>query len=172
MKKFNIWFDMDGTIADLYNHRDWLKRIRNNDSTVFEELQQTSFTNRMIADIMEEAKFAEVTDITFGIITWTSMEATYEMQLETSKSKLIWAKKFNNRYNLNINFDTHFITLPYGTPKQSGLARVNSKGYQVLIDDNQEVLDTWETKKKRISILASDEWDYQAEFENLFKLNS
>ena len=171
MKKINIWFDMDGTIADLYNHKDWLKRLRNNDSTIFEDLETTNFIAELIADLNEQIDSWEIDrkNITFGIITWTSMEATYQMQLDSSKSKAIWARRFSDNYGLNINFDTHFISLPYGTPKQSGLARVENKGYHILIDDNQEVLDTWETRKKRISVLATNEFVYSMIFESLFE---
>ena len=37
MKKQTVYLDMDGTVADLYNSNDWLKRLINEDTEIFKE---------------------------------------------------------------------------------------------------------------------------------------
>ena len=37
MKKINVYLDMDGTIAGLYDIAEWLPRLRNEDAHIFQE---------------------------------------------------------------------------------------------------------------------------------------
>jgi hypothetical protein len=66
-------------------------------------------------------------------------------------------REFNSvHYNgINIDLDKNFFVLPYGTPKQSVVYHRKNE-YHILIDDNIEVLQTWSTKTKRVSIMANE----------------
>jgi len=147
MKKVNVWFDMDGTIADLYNEEGWLEALRDEKQEIFEILRPMLDIYALFADIEELADIYEV-NLKIGVITWTPMEATYKYQKECEFSKAAW---LGSQYVLDID---RFFAIPYGTPKQS-IIKKGCKDYQILVDDNREVLKRWNTKKLRKSVNAT-----------------
>ena len=151
MKKVNVWFDMDGTIADLYGTKGWLKAIRSEESEIFRGLAPMLNTWTLFSDIEELGNLYRV-DLNIGVITWTPMEATYRYQKECELAKISW---LDNRYLLDTK---RFFAIPYGTPKQS-VIKIGCKDYQILIDDNEEVIKRWQTKKLRKSVNAKHCFD-------------
>ena len=149
MKKVTVWFDMDGTIADLYGHENWLKRLRNNDPTIFEELKPMFNISETFEQIKSKIEALGIF-VDIGIITWTPMEATYHFEKECSISKHYWIE---NQYS---SVDS-FHAIPYGTPKQSAI--VGNRGLHILVDDNEEVRRVWNTKVRRRSINAKKIYD-------------
>lgn len=146
-KKITIWFDMDGTIADLYNHPDWLKRLRDEDETVFGELKKILDIKDLLNGIVYDD---DKIDLYCGIITWSSMESTYDFHLRTADEKYLWLVR-----EQGISLDNrHYFCIPYGTPKQMAIKSIG--GYHILVDDNPEVCKTWDTKKKRKSVLITE----------------
>ena len=144
MKKITVWFDMDGTIADLYGHENWLKRLRDEDATIFEELKPMCDMSEFLDDIYALLN-ANDAYVEIGIITWTPMEAPYKFQNECAIAKTNWIEAYLPEID-------EFHAIPYGTPKQSV---INTKqGYHILVDDNEEVRKTWDTKVRRKSVDA------------------
>lgn len=126
-----IYFDMDGTIADLYNVPDWLARLRNEDASPF----------RMAAPLVNMSAFARLLhllqkkDIKIGIISWTSKESSTEFHEVVTAEKMLWLKK----HLPSVSWDEIHI-IPYGTPK---ISVAEEPGVAVLFDDNEEIRDNW-----------------------------
>lgn len=129
-----VYFDMDGTIADLYGVRDVFKRLDNNDPEVYFEAAPIP----EYVDMMR--KFKEM-GYRVGIITAGSRfppdtdQATKDIMNEgTLKAKKRWLAK----HNLDSVVDT-FQFVPYGTDKYS----VAEDKTGILVDDEDKNLNTW-----------------------------
>ena len=127
-----IYFDMDGTIADLYSVADWEKKLDNMDSSPYAEA----------TPLLDMVRFSELlnelqnNDIKIGIISWSSKTGTQEYKKEVRAAKLNWLKR-----NLpNVNWDEIHI-VKYGTTK-ANCTRKHGKG-QILIDDNEKIRKGW-----------------------------
>ena len=131
--KLKILFDLDGTIADLYGHNDWLERLQA-EVPIYEELEP-------LVDMVKLTTIAKKLiekGVEFGVVTWLAMGASEEYEFITSMEKYRWCKKY-------IPFITEFECQPYGTPKQT-----NYRNRQcILIDDNAEVRASFETPHRR-----------------------
>lgn len=125
-----IYFDMDGTLAELYEVEDWLKKLRS-------ENPEPYIVAKPKVDMVELVKtleFYKNDGYTIGIISWLSMNSSKEYAKAVRKAKLDWIAE-------HINFDFDEIHLvKYGTPKHT-LAKVR-KG--ILVDDNEEISAKWE----------------------------
>ena len=124
-----IYFDMDGTIADLYGYNNWLEMLRAEDTTPYEECG-------VLVDIEE---LREVLDdfiaagITIGIISWGAMGGSREYCKRTRKAKIEWCEKYFP------NVFTEYHVVKYGTPKH----HVRKIKDSILVDDNAEVRQAW-----------------------------
>ena len=138
-----IFFDMDGTIADLYGHEGWLEKIVNEEEGLFRNL-------RTIYDplqLMEIKVLDTDLPLQMEIITWTPMNASPEYCQKVENEKREWAlEKFGDVFS-QVN------VLPYGVPKQ--YAETKKSQLMILVDDNPEVLAMWETGKQRKGILRT-----------------
>jgi len=121
-----IWFDMDGTIADLYNEKDWLEDIQRKDTRPFE--------NAKVIIKEEILKDLEAEGYLLGIITWTPKNATREYCRKVRKAKVEWLKK---NYP-NINFDT-IHCIKYGTNKWY----YRDTKDDILVDDEIQNIKRW-----------------------------
>lgn len=142
MKK--IYFDMDGTVYNLYGMENWLEMLRNEESGAFTEGHPLV---RM--DILQDVCLKLITrGYQIGIITWLPMGASLEYSEVCTKEKREWAEE-------NMPYISEFYALEYGTPKQYAPARRAAKMW--LIDDNKEVREMWVTKKQRKAIDANND---------------
>lgn len=139
-----FYFDMDGTVANLYGIENWLPRLRAYDPLVYKEAKP-------LVDMDELKKVCELLQNNgheLGVITWgAGGEQNADFNAKTEKIKREWIAK-NMPYIPEKNF--HF--LPYGTPKQTAHARNRAT---VLIDDNEEVRKGYKTAKRRRTIDAT-----------------
>ena len=88
MKKA-IYFDMDGTIADLYNVKGWLDLLRAENATPYKNakpmLNMSTLArtlNRLTAD-----------GWTINVVTWTSKNSSTTYHEEVKIEKINWLKK-------------------------------------------------------------------------------
>ena len=135
-----IYFDLDGTIYDLYNIENWLEKLNNENEEVFNE-------GRSIVDTYD-SRFTDVIfgllncGYTFGVISWLPMYSTPEFNEKVRQEKIKWCQKYLPFITLdNINI------IPYGVPKQKAIVKKSKEMW--LIDDNKEVCKVWETPKER-----------------------
>ena len=136
-----IFFDMDGTIADLYNYPDWLDNILAENDIMFKWLAPMYSYSEMLA-LQEQFDNCEL-----EIITWTPMNASPEYCQKVEEAKRIWIEGIYPGIFSRIN------VLPYGVPKQ--YAHTTRAKNMILVDDNQEVLAMWNTPTNRKSILRT-----------------
>lgn len=121
-------FDMDGTIAALYNVENWLPKLRAEDASPYAEAAPM-WDMEMLRLVLENLSCWEVV-----VVSWGSKNATPHFDEEVKKVKIDWLNQYNfpvARRNIHV--------VPYGTPKQRYKARKSSRS--ILIDDNQEIRD-------------------------------
>ena len=122
-----IWFDMDGTIADLYGVENWLPMLIAEDTTPYEVARPllrmatlARLLNRLQAD-----------GYTIGIISWTSKGGTTAYNEAVAEVKRAWLRK----HLASVHFDRIEI-VAYGTPKQNGRNGI-------LFDDEERNRENW-----------------------------
>lgn len=136
-----IFFDMDGTVFDLYGKENWLELLRTETKGAFEGgfiLNDEGYT-----DFIDEVGNLLDKGVQFGVITWLPMQASPEYEEICRAEKLEWVKKY-------LPFVSEFNCVSYGIPKQNCIQKKASKMY--LIDDNTEICKIWQTTKQRIAI--------------------
>lgn len=124
-----IFFDMDGTIADLYGVENWLPKLRASDSSPYTEAKPMlhfSTLARLLNKVQKNG-------IEIGIISWTSMGGSATYNQEVSEAKRKWLKKHLPSVRFN---EIHIV--PYGYPKE--LFAVNC---DILFDDSESVRNEW-----------------------------
>lgn len=117
-------FDMDGTIADLYNVENWLEKLRAEDASPYRDAKPMydMDTLGVILDIFRDLGYRIM------VVSWGSMNATREYNREVKRAKLDWLNHHGFPYD-----EVHVIK--YGTPKQNFI----KDDVSILIDDNDEV---------------------------------
>lgn len=125
-----IWFDMDGTIADLYAVNNWLNDLRAEQTRPYE----------LAKPLLHFATFARTlhrlqqAGYKIGIITWGSKMASAPFNMAVEQAKRQWLKK----HLPSVIWDD-FQFFPYGTNKNS----VNS-GNDILFDDEENNRNSWQ----------------------------
>lgn len=140
MKK--IFFDMDGTVYDLYNLPNWLEMLRNEEDGAF----ALGNPKVNLQDLAVVCQALQMQGWQIGVITWLPMNATQEYQIRAAREKKNWIAQ-------NMPYVTEFYAQAYGVPKQ--IAPVHQAKTMILVDDNADVRKTWETKKQRKTIDAN-----------------
>lgn len=143
MKKA-IWFDMDGTIANLYGVPNWLDKLIAEDASPYTAASVIGNMNTLAKAIHKvQAKGYKV-----GIISWTSKGGSANYNAKVAASKIKWLKKHLG----SVKFDTIHI-VPYGTNKTTLC------GGGILFDDEAVNRANWNgkayTPSNIISVLKS-----------------
>lgn len=125
-----IYFDLDGTIADLYGVDGWLEMLRAYDPTPYaiaKPLVRLATLARLLNRLQREG-------YTIGIISWLSKEPTPSYDEAVTNAKLEWLENHMPSVEWNeINI------VPHGTPKHEVVANP----YGILFDDEQKNRDEW-----------------------------
>ena len=125
-----IYFDMDGTLANLYGVENWLEKLRAYDASPYAEaevlLNMQALAHRL--NKLQENGY------TIGIISWLSKESTTAYDIAATAMKMAWLEK----HLRSVKWDEIHI-VAYGKRK-SKLAQVKD-GY--LFDDNESVRREW-----------------------------
>ena len=126
MKK-EIWFDMDGTIADLYGVDGWLDMILNENARPY-EIAKPLMNMRELAKVLNRLieKGWEI-----GIISWLAKNGTNDYNKKVANAKMKWLAK----HLRSVKFAKIDI-VEYGTPKQ-----INRNG--ILFDDEKQNRENW-----------------------------
>lgn len=123
----NIYFDMDGTIADLYGVPNWLDDLIAENTRPYVEarpLVNLQALARVLNRLTAEG-------YTINIISWTSRGGSAEYNEAVKQAKLKWIKKHLS----SVRF-TSIAIVPYGTPKQT-------IGQGILFDDEKPNREAW-----------------------------
>lgn len=123
----NIYFDLDGTLANLYGINNWLDYLLNEDASPYLEAEPMVNLSLLVRTLhrLQNKGFH------IGIISWLSKNATIEYEDSIREAKLYWIKK----HMPSMVFDEIHI-IPYGTPKAS-------MGYGYLFDDEENNRKNW-----------------------------
>ena len=123
-----IWFDMDGTIADLYAVEGWLEMLRAFDPAPY-QMAKPMHHRASLARMMNKA---QAMGHELCIISWCSKTSTPDYDEAVKQAKLAWLAK----HLPSVNWDEIEI-VPYGQNKwetcKSGL----------LFDDEARNRDGW-----------------------------
>lgn len=122
-----IFFDMDGTIANLYGVEGWLDYIISGDATPYaiaKPLLNLSLLARTLNQL--QRKGYEI-----GVISWLAKNSSAEYDERVTKAKREWLAK----HLPSIHFDEIHI-VAYGTPKYT-------LGNGILFDDEKPNRDAW-----------------------------
>ena len=128
-----IFFDMDGTIADLYGVDNWLDYLIASDTlpyAVAKPLLKLNSLARVLNRLQREG-------YRIGVISWLSKSGTEEYNNAVTETKKNWLKK----HLASVHFDEINI-VKYGTPKQM-FARTEN---DILFDDEEKNRNNWTGK--------------------------
>ena len=124
-----IYFDMDGTIADLYAVPDWLPMLRADDETPYMLARPLVNMSRLARALHKAQKCG----LTVGIISWASKQASDEYIARIDRAKRDWLK----RHLPSVKWDDIQV-VAYGIPK-STLAQSGD----LLFDDEERNRTEW-----------------------------
>lgn len=124
-----IYFDMDGTIADLYGYENWLPLLRA-ESTIPYEMCSVLVDLEELREVLNA--FIEA-GITIGVISWGAKDGSREYCKRTRKAKKDWCDYYF------ADIFTEFHVVKYGTPKHY----VRKIKDSILVDDNEDVRQAW-----------------------------
>lgn len=125
-----IWFDMDGTIADLYSVENWLPMLRAYDPSPYmlaKPLVRLSTLAYMLNRL--RAKGYRV-----GVISWGSKCSTPAYDTAVAAAKIKWLQT----HLPSVDFDEIHI-VPYGVPKQN----FKNTDADILFDDEERNRINW-----------------------------
>lgn len=123
-------FDMDGTIADLYGVNGWLEDLRNENARPYlmaKPMYDTDILNIILGMLKAQGWKVVVT-------TWLAKDSTEYYKDLVRKAKLQWLAENNFPFD-----EIHLVQ--YGTTKANCTRKLG--GYQILIDDNEQVRNGW-----------------------------
>lgn len=125
-----IYFDMDGTIADLYGVTDWLTMLQSADAlpyAIAKPLVRLATLARLLNQLQKDG-------YTIGIISWLAKGNNTKYDAEVTQVKNEWLKKHLHSVQFNeINI------VKYGTPKSTAVKY--PKG--ILFDDEEKNRREW-----------------------------
>lgn len=128
-----IFFDMDGTIADLYGVENWLDYLINSDPSPYKNAKPLLNLNSL-ARILNRL---QRTGYHIGIISWLSKNSTESYDEAVTQAKKTWL----NKHLASVRFDEIHI-VSYGTPKE--IFAHNKQ--DILFDDEEKNRLNWTGK--------------------------
>ena len=131
--KTTIWFDMDGTIANLYGGPGWLSYLQESDPTPYAKAEP------MVNMTALAVKLNALQNMGYrvGVISWLSKSGTPAYDRVVAETKKAWLAQ----HLPTVEWDEVHI-VRYGTPKQM----FAHTAQDVLFDDELHNRQTWTGK--------------------------
>jgi len=133
MTTTTIFFDMDGTIADLYGVENWLDYLIAKDALPY-EIAKPLLRLSALARVLNRLQKA---GYRIGIISWLAKNSTENYDEDVTRAKREWLKK----HLASVDFNEINI-VKYGTPKQT-FAKTDE---DILFDDEEKNRKEWTGK--------------------------
>jgi 5'(3')-deoxyribonucleotidase len=130
MNTITIYFDMDGTIADLYGYVNWLSELRAENPhpyAIAKPLVRFALLARKLNALQRNG-------YRIGIISWGSKTATPEYDKAVFETKAEWL----HRHLPSVKWD-ELNFAPYGTPKSNYAHTAED----ILFDDELPNRENW-----------------------------
>lgn len=131
-----IYFDMDGTIANLYGVDNWLDKLRSYDPSPYAEAEVMLNMSLLARYLNKLQKMG----YHISIISWLSKGSSFQYDRAVTKAKLEWLKV----HLPSVNFDKIYIT-SYGITKNTYI----TSEHDILFDDNDKIRESWEGEARR-----------------------
>ena len=126
-----IWFDMDGTIANLYGVENWLPKLRSFDPSPYEDAA-VMLNMSILARYLNKL---QTIGYRIGVISWLSKGSNAEYDKAVSEAKREWLE-----FHLHsVRFDAIHI-VSYGLPKETFMTATDD----ILFDDCEEIRNEWD----------------------------
>jgi len=125
-----IYFDMDGTIANLYGVENWLDYLIAKDETPYREAKPLI----RMATLARLLNTMQRNGHKIGIVSWLAKNSTEEYDIRVTNAKIEWL----NSHLKSVQFDEIKIG-KYGTPKST---MVNDRN-GILFDDEEPNRKEW-----------------------------
>ena len=128
-----IYFDMDGTIADLYGVTDWLMMLMNGNAlpyAIAKPLVRLAVLARLLNTLQNNG-------YKIGVVSWLAKNSTAEYDEKVTQAKKEWLAT----HLKSVKFDEIHI-VSYGTPKQDVVDFPNG----ILFDDEEKNRTNWTGK--------------------------
>lgn len=122
-----IWFDMDGTIADLYGVGGWLDSIHAESIAPYRKARALC-NLQALARVLNRLQRQ---GYKIGVVSWLAKGGSAEYGEAVAEAKKAWLAK----HLASVKFDRVDI-IAYGEPKQNGRAGI-------LFDDEKPNRDAW-----------------------------
>lgn len=125
-----IYFDMDGTIANLYAVENWLEDLQNKNTRPYEQAKvmlKMNILARLLNRLQKEGYI-------IGVVSWLAKNSTQEYNERVTQAKVDWLHKHLPSVQWN---ELHIVE--YGTPKQTVVQ--HNKG--ILFDDEEQNRTNW-----------------------------
>ena len=127
-----IWFDMDGTLADLYGVKNWLEMLINKDATPY-AIAKPLINLSLLARLINKA---QKNGYEICVVTALAKDSTKEYDEQVIKAKKMWLGTHLKSVKFN---EIRFV--PYTFVKND----VNT-GNDILFDDEERHLTAWTGK--------------------------
>ena len=122
-----IWFDMDGTFADLYAVENWLPMLQSHNPTPYAQAEPM-LNMSAFARLLHKAQRL---GYEIGVISWLSKNSNRDYDMQVTQAKLEWLQIHLPSVEWN---EIHIVA--YGTPK-------HELGQGVLFDDEEHNRNMW-----------------------------
>lgn len=134
-----IFFDMDGTIANLYGVENWLPMLIAEDTKPY-TMAKPMVNMNSLARVLNRL---QAQGHKIGIISWTSKGGSKKYNDAVAKAKKAWL----NKHLASVKFDEIHI-VAYGTPKAI-FANTNA----ILFDDEEPNRKAWTGKAYNVNAI-------------------
>ena len=124
-----IYFDMDGTIVDLYGVDGWLDKIRAFDATPYRDAKPLIKLN-ILAKMLHQL---QKRGYKIGVISWLARTSTADYDKQVTSAKADWLRK----HLPSVEWDEVHI-IHYGIRKSAF-----SQGQDILFDDEDKNRSEW-----------------------------
>lgn len=137
-----FFFDMDGTIADLYSVDGWLESLRSSDPTPYAEAMPMGNMEALRSRIDAIRAQGDIV----GVISWCSKCGSPDYNRATRAAKVAWLDA------QGLTFD-EINVVRYGRDKYTCRKTTNLDKY-VLFDDEDTNIDNWNKHKDTMGVLV------------------
>ena len=125
-----IYFDMDGTIADLYGVENWLRSLERRETKPYREAKAL-VNMRQLGVLLNQL---QQIGYHIGIVSWLAKNSSNDYDAKVTATKIAWLKKHLSA----VQWDEIKI-LSYGTSKAENVDFPAG----ILFDDEQKNRETW-----------------------------
>lgn len=135
-----IYFDMDGTLADMFNYPDWLRCLKREDVRPYRDCEPIVNLGELVPILKQLRNLG----VHVGVISWLAKGSSISYAKATRAAKMEWLQN-----HIHFEFDSIKICR-YGAPKHN-----YAMDDSILVDDSPFCLSTW-TKGRTLD--ASQDW--------------